>query len=218
MSEEKEVSTQTPTDGDDTTPVVEEDNSTLITASDTVEETSSEEVEKESPAKDTDSKTDVAKTEGAPESYEAFDLPEGFELSEEFSSRFTEAAKDMNLSQDQAQFLINMQTDLQTSNVEALAENWTSLKNEWQAETKKDKEIGGKEFSANLGVAKQALEKFGTPELSEAVELTGMGNHPEFIRLLYRVGKTLKEDKVMVEGANTSAPVDRAKVLFPDMN
>lgn len=217
MSEEKEASTETNTDGADTTPVVEEDNSTLLTASEPVEPTD-EAVEKESPAKDTDSKADVAKTEGAPEAYEAFDLPEGFELSEEFSGRFSEAAKDMNLTQDQAQFLINMQTDLQTSNVEALAENWTSLKNEWQSETKKDKEIGGKEFSANLGVAKQALEKFGTPELSEAVELTGMGNHPEFIRLLYRVGKTLKEDKVMVEGANTSAPVDRAKVLFPDMN
>ena len=217
MSEEKEASTETNTDGADTTPVVEEDNSTLLTASEPVEPTD-EAVEKESPAKDTDSKADVAKTEGAPEAYEAFDLPEGFELSEEFSGRFSEAAKDMTLTQDQAQFLINMQTDLQTSNVEALAENWTSLKNEWQSETKKDKEIGGKEFSANLGVAKQALEKFGTPELSEAVELTGMGNHPEFIRLLYRVGKTLKEDKVMVEGANTSAPVDRAKVLFPDMN
>ena len=217
MSEEKEASTETNTDGADTTPVVEEDNSTLLTASEPVKPTD-EAVEKESPAKDTDSKADVAKTEGAPEAYEAFDLPEGFELSEEFSGRFSEAAKDMNLTQDQAQFLINMQTDLQTSNVEALAENWTSLKNEWQSETKKDKEIGGKEFSANLGVAKQALEKFGTPELSEAVELTGMGNHPEFIRLLYRVGKTLKEDKVMVEGANTSAPVDRAKVLFPDMN
>jgi len=217
MSEEKEASTETNTDGADTTPVVEEDNSTLLTASESVEPTD-EAVEKESPAKDTDSKADVAKTEGAPEAYKAFDLPEGFELSEEFSGRFSEAAKDMNLTQDQAQFLINMQTDLQTSNVEALAENWTSLKNEWQSETKKDKEIGGKEFSANLGVAKQALEKFGTPELSEAVELTGMGNHPEFIRLLYRVGKTLKEDKVMVEGANTSAPVDRAKVLFPDMN
>jgi hypothetical protein len=45
-----------------------------------------------------------------------------------------------------------------------------------------------------------------------------MGNHPEFIRLLYKVGLTLKEDKLMTEGGGPVSPTERGKVLFPDMN
>ena len=45
-----------------------------------------------------------------------------------------------------------------------------------------------------------------------------MGNHPEFIRLLYRVGKTLKEDKMAGGQEPTNTGKDVAKTLFPSMN
>jgi len=168
--------------------------------------------------KETDSKADVAEIVGAPDAYESFTLPEGFELNEEFSARFSEAAKGMNLTQEQAQSLVDMQAELSSTAGTELNDSWTTLKAEWQAESKSDKEYGGKDFDVNIGSAKLALEKYGTPELNEAIELTGMGNHPEFIRLLVKVGATLKEDKLMVEGGNPVGPMDRGKVMFPDMN
>tara|TARA_R110000744_G_scaffold23133_1_gene58788 strand:- start:3132 stop:3773 length:642 start_codon:yes stop_codon:yes gene_type:complete len=171
----------------------------------------------EKPAEDGDS---VAAPEpaGAPENYEAFTLPDGFDLDDEMSTQFSEVAKELNLSQDQAQKLVDLQTAAATTAGIKSTEAWSDLKSTWQTEAKSDKEFGGKAFDENIGTAKLALEKYGSDELNSAIELTGMGNHPEFIRLLYKVGLTLKEDKLMVEGGGPVSPIERGKILFPDMN
>tara|TARA_R110000824_G_scaffold69297_4_gene178638 strand:- start:9099 stop:9749 length:651 start_codon:yes stop_codon:yes gene_type:complete len=210
--------------GDQDTPAVADpnlieqpSNETLVTAP-APEAPKAEGSEEGTTADGADSKADVAEIVGAPDAYEAFTLPEGFALNEEFSARFAEAAKGMNLTQDQAQSLVDLQAELSSTAGTELSEGWTTLKAEWQAEAKSDKEYGGKDFDASIGSAKLALQKYGTPELNEAIELTGMGNHPEFIRLLVKVGSTLKEDTLMVEGGQPVAPQDRGKVMFPDMN
>lgn len=188
-----------------------------LMAADTAEAPASD-ASGESAATETDSTTDVTEHQGAPEAYDAFTLPEGFELDSALSEQFNAVAKELNLSQEQAQKLVDMQTsqanDANTKSTEA----WATLRDQWQTEAKTDKEFGGKAFDENIGTAKLALTKYGSEELSTAIELTGMGNHPEFIRLLYKVGLTLKEDKLMVEGGGHVAPTDRGKILFPDMN
>jgi hypothetical protein len=69
----------------------------------------------------------------------------------------------------------------------------------------------------SVGFANKALDKYGTPELKEALASTGAGNHPEFIRFMTRVGKAMSEDTI---GVGTAAPgqsnIDRAKILFPN--
>tara|TARA_R110000796_G_scaffold125822_2_gene240369 strand:- start:7972 stop:8619 length:648 start_codon:yes stop_codon:yes gene_type:complete len=172
----------------------------------------------ESAATEADSDPDVSEHQGAPEDYEAFTLPEGFELDTDLSERFNAVAKELNLSQDQAQKLVDMQTSQANDASTKSAEAWANLRDQWQTEAKTDKEFGGKDFDKNIGTAKLALNKYGNEELSSAIEMTGMGNHPEFIRLLYKVGLTLKEDKLMVEGGGPVVPTDRGKILFPDMN
>ena len=68
---------------------------------------------------------------------------------------------------------------------------------EWQAQARNDKEFGGSALDANLSIAKKALDTYGTPQIRELLEVTGMGNNPEMIRFFYRVGKTLTEDGVV---------------------
>jgi hypothetical protein len=171
----------------------------------------------EKPAEEGDSAA-APEAAGAPENYEAFTLPDGFELDDAMSTQFSAVAKELNLTQEQAQKLVDLQTASAVDAGTKSAEAWADLKNSWQTEAKADKEIGGKAFDENIGTAKLALEKYGSAELNSAIELTGMGNHPEFIRLLYKVGLTLKEDKLMTEGGGPVSPTERGKVLFPDMN
>jgi hypothetical protein len=104
-----------------------------------------------------------------------------------------------------------------TAAAKAEAEAWVSLQTDWQKQSKEDSEIGGTEFEANLGVAKLTLDRFG-PALNKMAEETGAGNHVEFLRLLYRVGKEIGED-VLRSGTKAPAAVkSQASTLFPEMN
>lgn len=170
------------------------------------------------PAKVEDVKDDKAKTEEAPIEYKDFTLPEGFEVDADVSKSFKEAAKELKLTQEQAQKLVDMQTSLATKQSKVAQEQWAGVQKDWREKAQSDKEFGGKEFQANIGVAKKALEKYGTKEFKDAIESTGMGNHPELIRFLYKVGKSISEDKIMSEGDKGQAPREHAKILYPGMN
>lgn len=147
-----------------------------------------------------------------PESYE-FKMPEGVELDATAAEQFTAVAKEMKLTQDQAQKLAEIAAGIQQRGKEAHANAVTS----WTEATKADKEFGGDKLQENLAIAKQALDRFGTPELKDVLNASGLGNHPEVVRAFYRAGKLLSEDTVH-SGRAPGAATDIAKVMFPSMN
>lgn len=166
----------------------------------------------------TDNKVDANKTEKGSIEYKDFTLPEGWEIDKDAIGEFKSVAKELGLTQEQAQKLVDMQTKFSGKQNESLQSSWDKVQEHWRSEAEADKEFGGTNFQANVGVAKKALDKYGTPELREVIEVTGMGNNPELIRFLYRVGKTLGEDTVMKDGrAQDGAVKDHAKTLFPNM-
>lgn len=155
-------------------------------------------------------KGDDKEPDGAPEEYEPFTLPDGVEVDEAAAEQFKELARDLNLTQEQAQKLV----DLQASRVQAQAEAWDKQLSDWADGARADKEFGGDKFDENIAVAKKALDKFGTPELRETLD-AGYGNHPEVIRLLYRVGKAISDDGFVAGG--TSGQADKLAKLYPSM-
>ncbi|MFO7287648.1 MAG: protease [Gammaproteobacteria bacterium] len=135
---------------------------------------------------------------GAPESYEPFNLPEGVKLEGEDLEAFTGFAKELNLSQEQAQKLLERDLAVRKSIEERVnAEADAAIKG-WLEAARADKEYGGERFDANIAVARKALEAFGTPELKAMLDSSGLGNHPEAIRFMYRVGKAISEDKLVL--------------------
>ena len=127
---------------------------------------------------------------GAPEVYEDFTLPEGVTMDASLLEKAVPVFKELGLTQDQAQKLVSLEAEQRTAQAQQFVEQIAS----WEASIKADKEIGGDKFEENLGVAKVALDKFGTPELKDFMEGTGAGSHPEIVRLLVRVGQAIKED------------------------
>lgn len=150
------------------------------------------------------------KPEGAPEKYE-FVAPEGKEYDQEVIESFSEAARELNLTQEAAQKMLEKMApklaDRQNEQVEA-------IRSEWTAQSKADKEFGGEKISENLAIAKKALDAFGTPELRTLLNDSGLGNHPEIIRAFYRAGKSISEDGYV--GASQGA--GSAKGLPKDFN
>lgn len=159
------------------------------------------------------SSADPAKPQGAPEAYAEFTVPEGYEFSGELSEEFKTVAKELNLSQEQAQRLIDLDMKRLQSSDNALQQ----ASAEWSESAKSDKEFGGDKLSENISLAKKALDTFGTPELRNLLEETGLGNHPEIIRAFYRAGKAISEDGFVAGGGNPSRKSD-ARSLYAKSN
>lgn len=137
-----------------------------------------------------DDPSDDEAPEGAPEKYE-FKAPEGREFDAEVLTVFSEVAKELNLSQKAAQKIL----DKVGPTIEARqVEQAQALRQEWADTSKADKEFGGDKLAENLSVAKKALDQFGNPELRSLLEESGLGNHPEIIRFMFKAGQALSED------------------------
>lgn len=162
--------------------------------------------------KPADEGTDASKTEGAPEKYE-FKAPEGQTYDESILTEFSVAAKEANLSQEAASKLLDkMGPALSASIVARNQAQIDSIQTQWKEASTNDKEFGGDKLQENLGVAKLAVDKFGSPELKKMLSDTGLGNNPEVIRFFYRAGKAISEDGMVTGDHAQTAKVDPGNV------
>lgn len=160
-----------------------------------------------------------AKAKQVPEKYE-LKLPDGVSLDTEVSGEFEKTAKEMGLTQENAQKLYELGAKATQRNTAALLTNVKVLQESWLAASTADKEFGGDKLNENMAVAKTAL-KFATPELKQILNESRLGDHPEVIRWMYRVGKAMAEDTFVTggkQGARDSSDEARAKRLYPNQN
>jgi len=154
--------------------------------------------------------------EGKVIEYEDFNTPDGVELDKDALAEFVPLVKEMGLSQEHAQSLIDLQLKFSQQVVEDQAKAWSDLKSQWTKAAESDPEYGKGAYDASVLTARKAMREVGTPELQKALEETGMGNHPEFIRFFYRVGKAIGEDSLSFGGAGKGTPKTAAERMFPN--
>jgi hypothetical protein len=142
-------------------------------------------------------------------------MPEGITLDPEVGTDLKSLAKDLNLSQEQAQKVADLGAKMSTRWTDALQSQIQAQSDAWVDAAKADKEIGGDKLNENLGLAKTALGKFGTPELRELLNTSRLANNPEVIRLLVKVGRAISDDSRAIGGGGTSTPKSAADVLYP---
>lgn len=154
------------------------------------------------------------KQEGAPEKYE-FKPAEGQELDTAALEQFEPIARELNLTNEQAQKMVDLYgTKIIPMVQQQQAEAWQKTIEQWAADVKADKEIGGDKLTANLSAAQRALDQFGDPELKEYLASTGLGNHPALVKAFIKVGKAMSEDKV-VTGGHESGGSDLISAFYP---
>jgi len=146
------------------------------------------------------------------ETVDPLKLPEG--LSEADLKQVEEFAKANKLSNEQAQAILERDLQLQNGFKQQLESQIEQTKTEWITQSEQDKEIGGVNFKQNAEVARQALDRFATPELKELLNKTGLGNHPEMVRVFARFGKAMSDDKFHGTGAAVSTDLHAKDVLF----
>jgi hypothetical protein len=197
-------------DGSQTTATVTEQTATTQTA-----ETGTESQTATTQTTEQTTQTTEAVKRNAPEAYE-FKAPEGQSFNEQVLAAYTTAAKELDLTQDAAQKILDSVAPVMAAQQ---AEAVTALKAGWAEASKNDAEFGGEKFDENLAVAKKGLESFATPEFVEFLNTSGLGDHPEVLRTFLRIGKAIGEDNKIVTGGPTKdAPKTLAQRMYPDMN
>ena len=192
------------------------------------EEVSAEQTEEG--AGEEESKTLLSGDEGegegdnvVPEKYE-FEPPEGVEVDPSKIEVFGETAKELGLNQKQFQQLVEYDIQRSAAALEEMSTQFSERINHWAEDTKADKELGGENFDENLGLAKRAIDTFGSPQLAKLIDAPsadnpdglGLGNHPEVIRLFYRVGRAISESD-LVTGDNKIEGRDSLEKMYPTM-
>lgn len=173
--------------------------------------TESDKPQDEKPADGDKPEDEEQKQEGAPEKYE-FTAGEGVELDADALKDFEPVARDLNLTNEQAQKLVDAYPKILAGVQQRQAEAWQKQTEGWAETVKADKEIGGDKLTANLSAAQRALDQFGTPELKEYLNATGLGNHPDLVKTFVKIGKAMSEDG-MVTGKE-SGQRSAAEVLY----
>lgn len=134
--------------------------------------------------------------QGAPEQYEEFKAPEGLSYDDQFMGTFKDVAKELNLSQKQAQHLLDkcapVLAQRQIEQIKAVSDQWVER-------TKTDKEIGGENWTRAASDIARVRDRFGVnadgkmdPDIQEFMQ-TPIGNHPGLLKLLVRVGRAFGE-------------------------
>lgn len=151
-----------------------------------------------------------------PEAYE-LTAPEGMTIDTDLLEEATPIFKEAGLSNDQANAILPVAKSLmektQNATVQSMIDAGNQQRKAWLDEAKADAEIGGNKWDASLHSAAKALDALGHPEGSPfrtALNETGFGNHPEFIRIFAGLGERIGEDGDFVR-ADAGAKVEETR-------
>lgn len=151
---------------------------------------------------------------GAPEAYEDFKVSEGMEANAEAMTKFQGVAKELDLSQEQAQKLVDFQAEFMQEMTNAQVKTWEKMRSDWLKEAKADDEVGGQNFDDKLELAKKGLSEFGDAKLIEVLETFGLGNHVAMISAWARVGEAIGEDKIVTSDRSGQQGKTLAERIF----
>lgn len=154
------------------------------------------------------------KPQGAPEKYEPFTVPEGVTFDPKAVEAFQAKAKELGLSQDQAQKLVDFQSEAVKVAQDTNKKNFEDLQKEWSDQTKKDL---GANADKELAFAAAGRDKFATEGLRSILNDSGLANHPEVIKMFITIGKAISEDG-FVPGAAATDKADKshADIMYPE--
>lgn len=157
----------------------------------------------------------------APESYE-FKTPDGASaLDSEVLGELGAWAKEIDLTQDQAQSLIDRvvpkiqerTTAASMASLEAFYADIGGMPSTWEGQLKADREFGGDKLGESLAVAAKARD-LGGPEFVRLLDKTGLGNHPAMVRTFIKLGRALSEEKFVTGGPAAGVQKSAADVLY----
>jgi len=153
---------------------------------------------------------------------EALKLPKDSQLSAAAVDEIVAHAKAQGLSQEQAQAQLERESKL-VSDTRATAKDegqklLTEKVNEWTETSENDPEFGGDKLKETTVRCNSVLKKYFSPDFVKVLIETGYSNHPELIRGLNRVAKSMDPAQLILAGAQATGSSQKTadQILYPE--
>jgi len=165
------------------------------------------------PAKAPESATAPKAAAKAPEKYE-LKMPDGSLLDAGAIERTATYAKERGLSNEDAQAVLERDHATIMSYADAQKAMVSEKLAAWVEDVKADKELGGDNFGKSVELAKRVVERFGTDAFKKALNESGLGNHPELVRVFVRIGRSMAEDTLVVPRSTSGTKRSLEEVFY----
>jgi hypothetical protein len=172
---------------------------------------------------------------GAPTEYAAFKAPDNYTIDPKLIEQATPIFKELGLTQDQAQKLVDIQVQRELTNAKAPQTAYETMRADWQAKVNADPDLkaansGGKTgldaVKLDIGRALNAIgDEALVADFKKAMDITGAGDHPAFVKSLWKLSQHITEGKHVVgagpsaagQQASGSKPPSVAHALYPNL-
>lgn len=187
------------------------------------------------PAKTEAPKTEAPKEtkalEVAPEKYEDYKVPEGYEIAGELKTEIDGLFKGMGLSQTDAQKLVDFYVTQTKDAFQAPFDAYKEMTDGWRKDAMDHPDLKGKlgpgqEVNVRIGKFLSGLpDQQLAADFRALMDLTGAGNHPAFIRVIDYAARMLGEGTHVAgngpapggQSAPGSRPPSAAQAIFPNL-
>lgn len=163
-----------------------------------------------------------------PDAYE-FKAPDGYTLDPKLLETATPIFKELGLTQEQAQKLVDVQIAREIAAAKGPADAYAATRAEWQTAVKADPEIsaaGLDKVKTDIGRVIATLPPDLAVDFRKAMDITGAGDHPAMVKALWKLSSLVTEG-AHVSGKGPSPQGQRApgstdkptpaKALYPNL-
>ena len=173
----------------------------------------------------------AAPASAAPEAYADYTVPDGYTLDPEIKTKADAIFRGLNLTQPQAQSLVDFFRETTQAQSQAPYEAYRTMTDGWKQSSMDHPDLKGKLTAGGpvltaIGRALSSLEPALATDFRSIMDLTGVGNHPAMIRVLNHFATRLNEGShVAGNGPSThgqsasgaTAPPTAAQALYPNL-
>ncbi|MGE4194714.1 MAG: hypothetical protein AB7E51_15110 [Pseudodesulfovibrio sp.] len=142
---------------------------------------------------------------------EPYEVPEGMQLDKEALDMAMPLFEELGLNRESQQELVTLYSKLVQKAEDRQVTELNEKRAEWRKEIQKDPK-----HAENLAHAKRALNAFADEGFAAMVKGSWMGDNPDVIGFLSKIGQSLGNDS-FVKGGGGGGPKRAEDVLFDDM-
>ena len=143
-----------------------------------------------------------------PDTYE-ITTSTGEQLEGEDLDKLNQVCKKAGITQKQAQMLFSAyENDVSNFN-QQLQSSYNQQLQSWRDAVMNDRELGQENFEKTKANIKNVISRFGSSELSDFLNKSGLGYNPDFVRFVNKVGSLISNDNNFI-GGNSNPQVSEA--------
>ena len=133
----------------------------------------------------------------------------GEQLDGEDLDKLNQVCKKAGITQKQAQMLFSAYENDAFNFNQQLQSSYNQQLQSWRDAVMNDRELGQENFEKTKANIKNVISRFGSSELSDFLNKSGLGYNPDFVRFVNKVGALISNDNNFI-GCNTNPQVSEA--------